>query len=419
MHRRSFVKKMTVGAAAALASSRPVLAADISSLCDELKTASSESAFWARVRKEFLLNPGLVHLNTGSLGATPRRVLEAIAGWIYELEGDPVSNVFGPLGHRMEDVRKKAADFLGADLDEVVLTENTTSGMNAVAGALIGILNPDDEVLTTNHEHPGGSVCWDYLVKHHGVKVVQIPMPAPAKDKGQILELVAGHITPRTRVCSVSHVETITGLQMPLAEIAAITRPKDIFLVCDGAQAPGMLKVDVKALGVDTYASSSHKWMLAPKGSGLLYIREEVQDRIQPLLLSTGYQAYTSASGTRNVCQILGHGLAIDFHNAIGRERVEARCLALSLHLRRRLMENSALRILTPTQAELSSGIVTFALLRGNNEKVYERLHREHDILVKVVPKPEYNALRFSTHVYNREEELDRTACAIATLLRA
>ena len=94
-------------------------------------------------------------------------------------------------------------------------------------------------------------------------------------------------------------------------------------LVCDGAQAPGMLNVDVKSLGVDTYASSSHKWMLAPKGSGLLYIRKEVQDRVQPLCVSTGYQAYTSASGTRNVAGILGHGLAMDLHNAIGRDRIE------------------------------------------------------------------------------------------------
>jgi selenocysteine lyase/cysteine desulfurase len=411
---------MSAGASAAsLAGSSPLLAAGITALRDELNAASNETAFWARVRKEFLLNPGLVHLNTGSLGATPRRVLDAVAGWMYEVEGDPVSNVFGPLGHRMEDVRKKAADFLGANLDEVVLTENTTSGMNAVAQALLRSLKPGDEVLTTNHEHPGGSVCWEYLAKHHGVKIVTIAMPAPAKDKGQILDLVARHITPRTRVCSFSHVETITGLRMPLAEIATITRPKEIFLVCDGAQAPGMLRIDVKALGVDTYASSSHKWMLAPKGSGLLYIRKEVQDRVQPLVLSTGYQAYTAATGTRNVAQILGHGLAMDFHNTIGRDRVEARCLALCDHLRRRLMENSALRLLTPTQVEVSTGIVTFSLLRGNDGNVYERLHKDHDILVKVVPKAEYNALRFSTHVYNREEELDRTADAIASLLRA
>src|SRR5262249_13490472 len=161
--------------------------------------------------------------------------LEAVAGWMYELEGDPVSNVFGPMGHRMEDVRKKAAEFLGANLDEVVLTENTTSGMNAFAQGLIEVLRPGDEILTTNHEHPGGSACWESLVRHHGVKIVPIAMPAPVKDQGQVLDLVSGHITPRTRVCSFSHVETITGLRMPLAEIAAITRPRDILLVCDGA----------------------------------------------------------------------------------------------------------------------------------------------------------------------------------------
>jgi selenocysteine lyase/cysteine desulfurase len=421
MNRRSFMTSLTVGlpCTAALAEAGQALADGLSTLGRELQSARDESSVWAAVRKEFLLNPGLVQLNTGSLGSTPRRVLDAVAAWMYELEGDPVSNVYGLLGHRMEEVRKKAADFLAANLEEVVLTENTTSGMNAVAGALIEILRPGDEVLTTNHEHPGGAVCWDFLVQHHGVKVVPIPMPAPVKDKGEILDLVVRHITPRTRVCSFSHVETITGLRMPLPEIAAITRPKEIFLVCDGAQAPGMLKVDVKALGVDTYASSSHKWMLAPKGSGLLYIRKGVQDQIRPLALSTGYQAYTSASGTRNVAQILGHGLSMDFHNAIGRDRVEARCRALCDHLRRRLLENSALKLLTPTQAELSSGIVTFSLLRGSHEKVYQQLHAEHEILVKVVPKPEYNALRFSTHVFNREEELDRTADALASLVRA
>src|SRR5437762_767102 len=128
------------------------------------------------------------------------------------------------------------------------------------------------------------------------------------------------------------------------------------------------------------------------------------------MLLSTGYNAYTAASGTRNVAQILGHGLTMDFHNAIGRDRVEARCRNLCARLRQRLGEVSGLRLLTPTQDQLNGGIVSFALAKGSNQQVYERLHREHDIVVKVVPKPEYNALRFSTHIYNREEDLDRTA---------
>jgi len=419
MRRRTFVKGVTAAPAGWIALAGYGLEAQerLAQLRDDLHGMQEDSLLWSRVRQEFLFNPGLVHLNTGTIGATPRPVIDAVAAWMYQLEGDPASNVFGPLGARMEDVRAKAADFLGCRLEEIVLTDNTTTGMNAVAQGIGRLLRPGDEVLTTNHEHPGGSLCWEYLAKHQAVEIVQIPMPAPVKDKGQILQLVQDHLTPRTRVCSFSHVETITGLQMPLADIAALTQPRDILLVCDGAQAPGMLKIDLKALRVDAYASSSHKWMLAPKGSGLLYIRKEVQDRIQPMLLSTGYTAYSTASGTRNVPQILGHGLTIDFHNAIGRDRVEARCRSLCAHLRKRLCDVSALRLLTPTHDELSGGIVSFALTKGSNQQVYERLHKDHDIVVKVVPKPEYNALRFSTHIYNREEDLDRTALAIGALL--
>lgn len=420
MQRRAFVKGLTaVVGGGALAEASKLSGEGFESLVQELKSLTDEATFWSRIRKEFLLNPQFVHLNTGSLGATPRKVLAAVSGWLYEIEGDPVSNVWGSIGNRMEEVRARAAEFLGASLDEVALTENTTSGMNAVALAIAGMMKPGDEVLTTNHEHPGGAVCWDYLVKNHGVKIVTINMPAPARDQEQILQLVREHLTPRTRVCSFSHVETITGLRMPLAEISKLTRPREILLVCDGAQAPGMLQIDVKKLGVDTYASSSHKWMLAPKGCGLLYIRKEAQDRVKPLVLSTGFNAYTAASGTRNVAQILGHGMAMDFHNAIGRDRVEARCLALANHLRRRFAEIPALRPLSPDVQELNSGIVTYGIKGLSHETIYKRLHAEHDILVKVVPKPEYNALRFSTHIYNREEDLDRTAELLRAMARS
>ncbi len=429
MERRHFLTSLAAGlpaiqgltlASAAQGQTPPTTAPDtFQGLVADLKAARDEAAYWSRVRQEFLLNPGLIHLNTGTLGAVPRRVLEAVSGWMYELEGDPASNVFGPLGYRMENVRAKAAEFLGATLEETAIVENTTSGMNAIAQGLSRTLKPGDEILTTNHEHPGGLVCWEYLAKHYGVKIVQIPMPAPVKDKAQILQLVEDHITPRTKVCSFSHVETITGLRMPLADISALTRPRGILLVCDGAQAPGMLKIDVKALGVDTYASSSHKWMLAPKGSGLLYIRKEAQDRINPMVFSTGYGSYTAASGTRDVPHVLGHGVAMDFHNTIGRDRVEERCKSLSKYFRERLAKIRGLKLLTPTQSELTTGIVTFGLERGKNSDLYTRMHNEHNITIKVAAKAEYNAIRLSTHVYNREDDLDRAADLIEKMLPA
>ena len=431
MERRTFM--MSLGAALAavpfLPKSSEALSGKVQALSSAVQGATDERKLWRRVRKEFLLNPDLVHLNCGSLGSSPRLVVDAVSQYMYELEGDPMNNEWGGLGSGMEAVRALAGEFIGAEKNEMVLTRNTTEGMNAVAAGLG--LKAGDEVLTSNHEHGGGMVCWQHLARHNGIKVRYLKMPNPVRNKEEILELVEKHVTRKTRVCSFSHLDTITGLQMPLADIAAITRPKDILLVCDGAQAPGQVDVDVKALKVDTYASSSHKWMLAPKGSGLLFIRKEIQERVQPSMLYSGYQVYSGSMGTRNVAQILGHGVAMDFHNAIGRDRVEARCRQLSRLVRERLRQIPALTLLTPDQPELSSGMVSFALdeKKGRNGEIVNRLYKEHNIVGKPaqgtyayapekdVPRENYNALRFSTHIYNNEDQVNRTADILEDML--
>ncbi len=333
MHRRTFLHRMS---AAAVMPWVAEATRDLADLRRDLAVAPDDDAFWKEVRSRFLLRPGLVHMNSATIGATPRPVVSAFTDFLWEVESNPQDQVFGAAGEqRMEDVRARAASFLGADLDEVALTRNTTEGMNHIAQGLR--LEPGDQILSTDHEHPGGSVCWEWLAERTGAEIVRIEMPATATSADQVVELVKRHLTPRTRVCSFSHVSTITGLVMPMAAIAEATRPRGILLVCDGAQAPGMLDVDVHALGVDTYASSSHKWMLAPKGSGLLYVRKEVQERVRPLPLRTGYQVYTASGGTRNVAGILAHGVAMDFHDTLGRDRVEARCRELRRHLREAL----------------------------------------------------------------------------------
>ncbi len=429
MQRRNFLKHFTAGLGTL--PFIPGMAQDLSNrlhqLSADLESASGSVELWRRVRQEFQLNPGLTHLNCGSLGATPRVVIDAVSNYLREVEGNPVmkTNRWGVDG--MEEARAQTADFIGAGLDEVAITRNTTEGMNAVATGID--LEPGDQVLTTNHEHGGGMVCWQYLRKHRGIEMVYIRMPKAVRSKQQIVRLVRNHLTSRTKVCSFSHIETINGVQMPLADIAAITRPRGILLVCDGAQAPGMLQVDVKALGVDTYAYSGHKWLLAPKGSGLLYIRRKVQDRIHPTFLHSGYRSYTASGGTRGVDRILGNGVTIDFHNVIGPERIEARCRQLSAYLRDQLEEIPGLHPLTPVDKELSGAILTCALERGKNSDVVGRLNREYQIILKPaqstyayceeegLPKENYNAIRFSTHIFNDESEIDRTVDILRKVL--
>jgi selenocysteine lyase/cysteine desulfurase len=412
MKRRSFLRRMT----AAVAATPSLLEAtrDLGGFREALEEAQDEDAFWREVRSQFLLRPGLIHMNSATIGATPRPVLSALTGFLWETESDPQNQVFGPPHLRMDQVREKAAEFLGASLTEVALTRNTTEGMNMVAQAVD--LRAGGQILTTNHEHPGGSVCWEHVAERDGAEIVRIEMPVPVESADQVVDLVSSHLTARTRVCSFSHVCTVTGLVMPLARIAALTRPRDIVLVCDGAQAPGMLDVDVRALEVDTYASSSHKWMLAPKGTGLLYIRDEVQDRVRPLFLRSGFEAYTASSGTRNVATVLAHGVAMDFHDTIGRGRVEARCRELGTRLRGRLEAMDGLTILTPRDDTLSGGILTISLQHADYREVRRIMLEDYGFVLKN-GKAEYNAIRISTHIFNSEDDVDRMTEALGRVL--
>ena len=413
--RRSFLSTLAaVGSTGVMAA--PLARADdaLGGLAEALRgDALDDDAAWEAVRGQFRTAPGLIHLNTGTLGLTPGSVLDVVEAAQRAAEADPVGMVFGPLIAEMEAVRADAAALLGADFDEVALTRNTTEGLNAVASGID--FRAGDEILTTDHEHPGGLVGWQCVAERAGASIVVVPMPAPAGDVEQILRLFEERVTPRTRVISLSHVETITGLRMPVAAIAdRIARPREILLVCDGAQAPGMIAVGLHALGVDAYASSSHKWLLAPKGSGLLYIRAGARDRIRPPLLHSGPRSYSASSGTRDAAGILGHGAAIAFHNAIGRDRIEARCLSLNRHLRDALAEHPAFRMLTPDANGLDSGMLTVSLDRGDASTICTRLRAERGVVLKPVPIADLNAIRISTHLYNTRSEIERAVALLA-----
>lgn len=404
----------------------PELVAGVDEHLARLRTdldSVSGSQRWARLQQEFSLDPDLLHFNTGSTGASPSIVGQAMARAQAQIDADPAANTFaGGVADGMEHTRARAARLLGADLDEVSLTRNSTEGMTQVALGLD--LQAGDEVLTTHREHGGGVVGWEYLRQRIGIRINYVRLPLKVRDAQQVLDIVAAHLTPRTKAVSLMHVDTNTGTVYPLAQIAQITRPRGILLICDGAHAPGMLRVDVKALGVDTYASSSHKWLLAPKGNGLLYVRRDVRDRVQPVLLFSGPQAYSASSGTRDVVGVLGHGVAIDFHNAVGSDRVEARCRQLNAHLRARLLEHPHLRVVTPDQPELSSGILAVGVERMHAADVVRRLRDEYRVTVKATQAtyalssdPEMsgksradNCLRLSTHIYNDEQQVDRVA---------
>jgi selenocysteine lyase/cysteine desulfurase len=330
---------------------------------------------------------------------------QTIAAW-KELELNPVFYGYGPHEHAMEDVRAKAAAFVGCKTEEIVLTNCTTEGMNWVAQGLT--LNAGDRVLTSDQEHPGGRVCWDYVARKHGVIIDIVAIPPGENDAQAIIDRFAKSITPRTRVLSFSHLLSSTGLRMPVAELSALARTRGCIAVVDGAQAVGGIDVDVKALGCHVYATSGHKWLLAPKGTGLLYLSEELGTTVEPISLQAGRAAYTESSGVCNIPGVLGLAAAIDYLSAIGKQNIERHNLALSSRVHTALLSVPKLRVVSPHSGPLASPLVTYALPDDiKSGDFYRRLMERHRIVVKVVPGNWLNGNRISTHLFNTEGDVD------------
>ena len=361
------------------------------------------------VRKEFGLQEGLVYMNNGTLGPVPTRVIDETLNAWRELELNPAGNGFGITLRHAEAVRQKAADYLGCDLDEIVIMPNTSQSMNTVA---LGIeFAKGDRVVTTDQEHPGGLRCWEFYQKQGLIEIDKAEIPMPPRSEEEVVELLAEKITPRTKVISVSHVTTTTGLRLPMAKIGELAAAHNCLLVVDGAQATGALSINVSELNCDTYATSAHKWLLAPKGTGLLYINKRAQDRIKPMLLQDGYGFYTATGGTLNMPCVIGLGGSIDFLQELGKPRIEEWAMYLRQMLYEGLRNLPNVKIVSPEAGPMTSAIVSMTVEGMTGGDVAAELNKQ-GIVVKVVSFGN----RISTHLYNDEEDVDKLVAAVGKL---
>ncbi|MBI3790278.1 MAG: aminotransferase class V-fold PLP-dependent enzyme [Gemmatimonadetes bacterium] len=363
---------------------------------------------------EFLLAPGVAYLNTGTIGPCRRATLEAAERAWVTLEANPVAHYGRFAGEALiEDARTVAARFLGCDLDELAVTTSTTSGMNAIAEGLR--LAPGDRVLLTDQEHAGGLHCWQYLARHHGVLLDVVNIPRGEFDAGAIVDAMARRIGPATRVVSVSHVFSSTGLRMPIAELSALAHARGALCVVDGAQAVGAVRVNVRELGCDAYATSGHKWLMGPKGTGLLYIAREAQARIRPMAFEATYATYSASSGVVNLPGLLGLAEAIRFLERAGMPEVERRNLALRHALAERVRAMRQLTIVSPPAGALASPLLTLLLAeRFDRSAVSRALLERHGVAIRAThPEFGFNGIRFSFHEFNTDGDVERAAVAL------
>ena len=379
--------------------------------------AMPDDPFWEQVRSQFLIDPDLAYMNNGSLGPMPLTVVEANDHSARYLAANPIDY---HLEAEREEVRTRLAAFVGAGADEIAITRSTTEGMNIFAHGIDW--NPGDEVLMCTHEHPGGYGAYKTLEARRGIRIKWINLPTPPQDREEILDSYRQAMSPRTRLVVVSHITFVTGLVMPVRELAELAHSRGALLSVDGAHPLGMLSLDLKGLDCDHYAASGQKWLLGGTGTGLCFIRRDLQEKIWPLLGFADMSQHASGrlgarkyemSGQQNLPSVSGLGTAIRLHERIGKARIEARVRALSEQLREGLAAIPEVRLWTSTDHRFAAGLTSFTVGQVPMHNVARAVRERAGIYVLPMPAGGLNAVRVSTHFYNTPADVERLLSAV------
>ncbi len=386
---------------------------------------NNDDAYWDMVRKQFPLKEGQTYFNNGTMGPTSGYVLDVMINHMlhYNKEAATIDykNGSGPellSGYfPYQSLREKLGTLINCDFKEVSLTQNATFGMNYVAMGLD--LNQGDELLNTDQEHGGGFGAWQALAKRKGCSYKQAKMPMPANDPQEIFDAVFKEVTPKTKVIAIPHMVSVYGTVMPVKAICAEAKKRGIFTVLDGAQCVGQIDVDVKDIGCDAYYSSLHKWLLAPPGSGLLYINKDVVDNIWSTIASYNWDNSDDhgfrlmQNGTGNPALMSGYEAAVDFFNSIGKDKWLARIKELGNYLRSGLQQMPHVTIWSSTNNAMAAGITTYAVAGLTGPELQKTLWEKEKLQPRSVGK---ELLRHSVHIYNSKAEIDKALGVINDL---
>jgi len=413
LDRRRFLSS-TTGLAAALAMRGPLFAQlekTPPSLPDPGLFDRSEDAYWAELRKQFLIPEDEVYLNNGTVGSSPAPVLRAIFEGYNQTEQlnqqDPEDYpIWGYAA--WNEFRDPLAAFVGCNRDEIALLRNATEANSYIANGLD--LKAGDEVLMTDQEHPGGEHPWNLRAKRYGIAVKKITLPKPVQNAAQVLNLFGDAITLRTRVLFFSHITTVTGVVLPAKELCTLARSKGILSAVDGAHVPGMMRFNLHDLGCDLYSSSPHKWLQAPKGSGFLYVRDELIDRLWNTIATEGWDEPKIRAerfqriGSSNVPALWGLRAAIKLANDIGLDRIEKRHRMLAEYILAEMTKRGAESWTSPDPA-LRCAIATVNVPPLQRMDLENWMWKGHKIRIR---GGEPSKLRLSTPYYLQRKDIDR-----------
>lgn len=411
-HRREFLRNAVTLALAAektLAGAAP-------------EDAARNEDYWRQIRLAFTLDPNIINLNAGTISPAPRRVQETLYRYMELASLQPAYYTDELLIPQVERVRRRLAQTFGCDAEEIAVTRNATEALQTVQLGLS--LKAGDEVLTTTQDYPSVLNAWKQREARDGVVLRQIPFPAPPPNPGHLARLLEAAITPRTRVITFCHVTYTTGQIFPVKEICAMARSRGIRTIVDGAHAFAQFPFRYSDLGCDFFGSSLHKWLMAPAGTGMLFVRRELIPEVWPL--------NPPAPGTRgDIRKFEASGVgpfairssitdAIDFHESVGVERKAARLRYLRQYWSKRVSRIPGVKLLHADDPAMTCGLGALKLGGVDSNALTAWLIRQHKIHVRARYVPgEFDCIRVTPNIYSTLEELDTFGDAMEAAAKA
>src|SRR5262245_4784444 len=420
--RRSFLKGFAGSAAALSVFPATGSANALLSAARRIGAADTGSEpFWRLVKEQFAIKPGVILLNAANLCPSPHMVRERVFRLTEDVDGDVSFQNRAKFNALLEESRRKLAAFIGASEDEIAIVRNTSEANNFIVNGLN--LKAGDEVLVFDQNHPTNNVAWDVRAARAGCVVKRLGVPQIPNDAEEILNAFRAAITSKTRVLAFTDVSNTSGVRMPSKELCRMARERGVYTHVDGAQTFGALPLNLREMGCDSYSSSAHKWFMGPKEAGVLFIRQERISEIWPSVVGVGWGNKVEPAargarkfetlGQRDDAAVSAMGTTVDFHNLIGRERIEARIRELAAALKEGVSKVPGARLLTSAKPELSAGVCVIGFDGNDNQKIYEALYAKHGVAGAPT-----GGVRLCPHIYNTIEEINRAVSALHQVIK-
>jgi isopenicillin-N epimerase len=423
--RREFIRTLGQPAAVAVVATfhpagvRGILEATEREMRSPAEVARDE-AFWMVVQNAFAVDRSLINLNNGGVSPAPELVQEALKRHLDYSNTAPVHTMWRVLEPQSETVRTMLARMFGCDAEEMAVVRNASEGLQICQFGFD--LRPGDEVVTTNQDYGRMITTWQQRERREGIRLVQISIPTPAEDPAEVVRRFESAITPRTRLIHMCHMINLTGQILPVKEVVTMARARGIPVIVDGAHAFAHFDFTHRDLDCDYYASSLHKWLTAPIGTGMLYVRREKIADLWPLMAAPQSMAGDIRKfeeiGTHPAANHLAIAEAVRFNEAIGLKRKEARLIYLRDRWARPLLEHERVRLHTSLKPGLSCGLANVQIVGVDPGALASHLWERHRIVVTPIKHAEFEGVRVTPNVYTTLAEIDHFVEVMAAIAR-